>query len=227
MKDKLNILLAEDDLDLGNMLQQFLELKNYSVCLCRNGMEALEAYRHTNFDICVLDVMMPLMDGFQLAEKLKLENRDCSFIFLTAKQLKKDKIKGLSLGADDYITKPFDPEELELRIKNLSHRLNKITGHKLELGIFQLDIANLRLNFDVQSIQLTEKEALLLQEFILNQNHLLKKNDILVKLWGESDYFLGRSLDVFITRLRKILKNDPAIELKTVRGQGYILKIIE
>jgi len=224
MEGKLNILLAEDDLDLGNMLLQFLELKNYRVNLCRDGQEAFELYREQPFDICILDVMMPRMDGFQLASELKTLNTDCAIIFLTAKQMQKDKLMGLSLGADDYITKPFDPEELELRIKNLSMRLGKHTASKLELGIFNLEMDKLQLNDGTNSIQLTEKEALLLQEFIGNKNSLLKKKDILLKFWGESDYFLGRSLDVFITRLRKLLKEDSSIQIKTVRGQGYILE---
>ncbi|MEI6884352.1 MAG: response regulator transcription factor [Bacteroidota bacterium] len=217
------ILLAEDDADLGTVMQQYLVMNGFKVSLARDGAEALQQFRKGNFDICILDVMMPGMDGFTLSKKIRMENPVMPFIFLTAKAMKEDRIAGLKLGADDYITKPFDPEELVLRISNILTRAGKGISMVFEIGDFTLDFNtyNLR-NTETASI-LTAKEAMLLKYLIENRNRVVSRKEILLAIWGENDYFLGRSLDVFISRLRKLLSTDRRIKIEALRGIGFSL----
>lgn len=222
---KTRILLAEDDKDLGNVLAQYLQLQGYDVTLVRDGNEGWRIFEVLEFDLCILDVMMPHKDGFELAEQIHHKSPKTPFIFLTAKGLKEDKIKGLKLGADDYICKPFDVDELVLRIQNILKRTGINDSDRFELGEFTLFHNDLRLKGKNTELVLTTKETKLLKYFILNQNKLIKREDILVEIWGENDYFLGRSMDVFISRLRKFLQHDTGISIETIRGVGYVLKV--
>lgn len=220
----MKILIAEDDIDFGNILSQYVSISGFDVSLTRTGKEAWEKYSETKPDICVLDVMMPEMDGFTLAEKIKKVDPDMPLIFLTAKSLKEDIVKGLKIGADDYITKPFDPEVLILRINNILKRAYSTVNDEYSISATTLNFNTLELSCGSIIEKLTLKEAQLLRYLIANKNNILKRDDILTEIWGEDDYFLGRSMDVFISRLRKYLSPDSGIELRTIRGTGFILE---
>jgi len=221
---KTKILLAEDDIDLGNILAQYLELQGYEIHLARDGEEAWYKFNNLKVDLCILDVMMPLKDGFELAKQITTKSPDTPFIFLTAKGLKEDRIKGLKLGADDYICKPFEVDELVLRIQNILKRNGMHDVEKYELGSYSFINSELLLKGPDKELTLTVKEAKLLKYFLDHQNKLIKREEILLELWGENDYFLGRSMDVFISRLRKFLQNEKSISIETVRGAGFIFK---
>ena len=225
MKKKNKILLVEDDVDLGSVLKQFIEFSEYAVTLCRNGEEGLQAFKENDYALCILDVMMPRMDGFTLAKKIKKANKDVPFIFLTARNLKPDRIKGLKIGADDYICKPFEADELLLRIHNILRRAVRICSEAVKIGGYEFDFNGLVLKKENVEYNLTIKEAELLKYFCENKNKLVKRSDILVEVWGENDYFLGRSMDVFISRLRKLFKDDENVLIENVRGIGFKLKI--
>jgi DNA-binding response OmpR family regulator len=223
----MKVLIAEDDRDFGNILTQYVAISGFEVSLGRNGNEAWNLFNEDKPDICVLDVMMPEMDGFTLAEKIKDLDPNMPLIFLTAKSLKEDIVRGLKLGADDYITKPFDPEVLLLRINNILKRTYsssndeyRISGTTLKYNLLELVCGN-------SKVKLTLKEAQLLKYFFINKNKVLAREDILTEIWGEDDYFLGRSMDVFISRLRKYIMNDRHIDIRTVRGTGFILEEME
>jgi DNA-binding response OmpR family regulator len=220
----MKVLIAEDDRDFGNILTQYVTISGFEVTLARDGKEAWEKYNEDKPDICVLDVMMPEMDGFTLAEKIKLLNSDMPVIFLTAKSLKEDIVKGLKLGADDYITKPFDPEVLILRINNILKRVYSSVNDEYHISSTVLRFNTLELLCGKTKEKLTLKEAQLLRYFIINKNKILAREDILTEIWGEDDYFLGRSMDVFISRLRKYVSEDKNIDIRTVRGTGFILE---
>jgi len=220
----MKILIAEDDRDFGNMLAQYLTLSGFNVVLTRDGNEAFEKFKSERPDICVLDVMMPETDGFSLAVKLKTEHPGTPFIFLTAKSMKEDIVKGLKLGADDYITKPFDPEVLILRINLILKRCYPPVNDEYAIASTMLRFNTLELVTPAGTEKLTVREAQLLRHLLLNKNRALTRDNILREIWGEDDYFLGRSMDVFISRLRKYLAPDKGIELQTVRGSGFILK---
>lgn len=221
---KYRVLLVEDDIDLGNVLMQFLEFDVFNVTHCRNGREGLKAITENEYDICILDIMIPDIDGFGLAEHLSKTSPGCPFLFLTAKNLKEDRLKGLSLGADDYVVKPFEPDELVLRIKNILSRSGKMEKELYVISSYEFDFNSLILRHGKQIEILTIKEAQLLKMLIEKTNSVVNRSEILLKLWGKDDYFLGRSLDVFISRLRKYLADDPNIALETIRGIGFILK---
>jgi DNA-binding response OmpR family regulator len=221
---KTKILLAEDDTDLGNVLAQYLDLQGYEIVLARDGEEAWQLFNTSNVDLCILDVMMPLKDGFELAKQISSKSPDTPFIFLTAKGLKEDRIKGLKLGADDYICKPFEVDELVLRIQNILKRTGIQEVEKYEIGQYTFINNELLLKGFEKELILTVKEAKLLKYFLDHQNKLIKREDILIELWGENDYFLGRSMDVFISRLRKFLHNEKTISIETVRGAGFIFR---
>jgi DNA-binding response OmpR family regulator len=225
MNDTVAILLVEDDVDLGTVIQQYLIMNGFAVTLSPDGSDAFLKFRSGYFDICILDIMMPKMDGFTLARKISMENPSMPFIFLTAKAMKEDRIAGLKLGADDYITKPFDPEELVLRIKNILKRLGKNNPMVYEIGDFSLDFQTYKLLWKDQSHFLTEKEALVLRYLIINRNKVVSRKELLLAIWGVNDYFLGRSLDVFISRLRKYLVNDPRLKIESLRGIGFMLSL--
>jgi DNA-binding response OmpR family regulator len=220
----MKILIAEDDRDFGNILTQYVTISGFDVNLARDGKEAWEKFNEDKPDICVLDVMMPEMDGFTLAGKIKQSHRDMPIIFLTAKSLKEDIVKGLKLGADDYITKPFDPEVLILRINNILKRVYSSVNDEYHVSSTVLRFNTLELICGKSKEKLTLKEAQLLRYFIINKNKILAREDILTEIWGEDDYFLGRSMDVFISRLRKYVSEDKDIDIRTVRGTGFILE---
>lgn len=223
------ILLAEDDSDFAVILKQYLELHQYEVTWAENGEIALDHFKNQTFDICVFDVMMPKLDGFSLAEKIIKINPETPFIFLTARKLKEDKIIGLKLGADDYIVKPFEADELILRLQNILKRVEQkrsLNGNNIiEIGSYIFDNERLTLNSQNHIQQLTEKEASLIEYLFLNHNQLLKREQILMSVWKNDDYFSGRSMDVFISRLRKYFNSDPKISIESVRNVGLEFKI--
>ena len=220
----MKVLIAEDDRDFGNILAQYITISGFEVKLARDGKEAWEHYNRDKPDICVLDVMMPEMDGFTLAEKIKDDRPDIPVIFLTARSLKEDIVKGLKIGADDYITKPFDPEILILRINNILKRAYSSSNDEFKVSDTILKYNTLELICGDEKEKLTLKEAQLMKYFMINKNRVLAREDILTEIWGEDDYFLGRSMDVFISRLRKYMQNDKNIDIRTVRGTGFILE---
>jgi len=223
----MRVLLAEDDRDFGNILSQYVSINGFDVTLARDGKEAWEQFSKEKPDICVLDVMMPEMDGFTLGEKIKEASPDVPLIFLTAKSLKEDIVRGLKIGADDYITKPFDPEVLILRINNILKRAYSSSNDEFKISDTVLKYNTLELCCGNNREKLTLKEAQLMKYFIINKNKVLTREDILTEIWGEDDYFLGRSMDVFISRLRKYINDDKLIDIRTVRGTGFILEEIE
>jgi DNA-binding response OmpR family regulator len=220
----MKLLLAEDDIDFGNILSQYVTLSGFEVTLARNGREAWDMFHASRPDICVLDVMMPEMDGFTLAEKMRAEEPGIPFIFLTAKSLREDIIKGLKLGADDYITKPFDPEMLMLRINNILRRVYAAVEDEYTISGTTLKYNSLELITPAGKEKLTLREAQLLRHLMMNRNKAQTREQILTEIWGQDDYFLGRSMDVFISRLRKYLSSDTGIALRTLRGMGFVLE---
>jgi DNA-binding response OmpR family regulator len=218
------ILYVEDDETLSFITKDHLELKGYEVVHCTDGMQGLELFKGGEFDICVLDVMLPKMDGFTLATEIRKRDKDIPILFLTAKALKDDRLEGLRLGGDDYITKPFSIEELILRIEVFLKR-NKVYSEaqstQYTIGLYQFDYGNLTLSAGQEVNNLTQREADLLKYLTENPNRVIKRSDILLSVWGEDDYFLGRSLDVFISRLRKYLKDDERIIIENVHGVGF------
>ena len=221
----MKLLLVEDDKDLGNVLAQYLEIQSFTVDLVRSGEEGLKKFRENGHDLCILDIMLPGMDGLALCENIKQINSDIPIIFLTARTSKEDILKGLKLGADDYVTKPFEPEELILRINNILRRSGLADPEFSTIGKMQFKYDEMLLEGYGAVSKLTVKETDLLQFFLKNKNKVIKREEILVQLWGENDYFLGRSLDVFISRLRKYLKPEKSVRLETIHGIGYIFKI--
>lgn len=222
----MKVLIAEDDRDFGNILAQYVSISGFTVKHAHDGSEAWEMFQADKPDICVLDVMMPEMDGFTLAEKIKEMDKDIPVIFLTAKSLKEDIVRGLKIGADDYITKPFDPEILILRLNNILKRAYSSSNDEYKISDTILRFNTLELVCGDTREKLTLKEAQLLKYFIINKNKILAREDILTEIWGEDDYFLGRSMDVFISRLRKYVQNDRNVDIRTVRGTGFILEVL-
>lgn len=223
---KQHILLAEDDFDYASILKQYLEFSGFVVTWAKDGKEALRIFSNVRPDICVLDVMMPHMDGFTLAENIIDNHPDVPFIFLTAKNLKEDKIKGLRLGADDYVVKPFEVEELILRIQNILKRSQKPSFENQEslvfsIGTYVFDGLNYTLSHEKITHRITEKEAHLIRFLYANKNKLVKREEILKEIWGNDDFFSGRSMDVFISRLRKYFSEDTNISIPSVRGLGF------
>jgi DNA-binding response OmpR family regulator len=228
-KERFNILLAEDDLNLGVLLIDYLEAEGFDVKLCKDGELALKTFHTHSFDLCLLDVMMPKMDGFSLAKQIQLKNKKIPIIFITAKSLKEDKLKGYGLGADDYITKPFDEEELLWKIKAIIRRMDtaskEINHPTVLIGKYIFDFHNQSLTLDGKTKRITEKERDILHYLSSHRNHVIKRENMLKELWGENDYFLGRSLDVFITKIRKYLKEDPRLSIENVFGVGFIFNV--
>jgi DNA-binding response OmpR family regulator len=223
------ILLAEDDLNIGNLLTDYLRTEKFDVTLVPDGEVAINAFHKFHFDLCILDVMMPRVDGFTVAETIRKENKLIPIIFITAKSLKQDKIKGYSIGGDDYIIKPFDEEELLLKINAIVRRSNH-TSHQgdsmtINIGKYIFDFRNQSLFSDGNLKRITEKESNILKYLYEHKNRIIKRDEMLKALWGENDYFLGRSLDVFITKLRKYLNGDPQVNIENVFGVGFIFNI--
>jgi len=221
------ILLAEDDTNLGILLKNYLIARNYETTLYVNGSLALEGFSKTSFGLCILDIMMPEMDGLTLAKEIRLTSPDMPIIFLTAKNQKEDIIEGFKTGADDYITKPFSMEELLYRIEAILRRTTSSTINKKEeiytIGGYTFDSLNQILTYNDQPINLTTKESGLLELLCRNGNETLERNFALKTIWIDDNYFNARSMDVYITRLRKYLKKDPSVKILNVHGRGYKL----
>ena len=227
MADPIHLILAEDEIALGQIIKESLETRNFKVTLCHDGEKALKAYREQAPEILVLDVMMPKKDGFTLAKEIRTENDEIPIIFLTAKSQTQDVVEGFSIGGNDYLKKPFSMEELIVRIHNLLDRSKtQKTSKILEIGDYLFDFPKQLLSYkNEEPIQLTHREAHLLFHLIKNKNSVLDRSIILNKLWGNDDFFSARSMDVFITKLRKKLSKDSQVQILNVRGFGYKLTI--
>lgn len=230
---KANILLVEDDINLGFVIKDNLEEAGFEVTHCTDGQAAIQIFENQHFDLCVLDVMLPLKDGFTLATEIRKKNSLVPLLFLSAKALKEDKLQGFRVGADDYITKPFSIEELIMRIGVFLRRSTTPPPPTqasepitiFQLGEYKLEYENLTLLHASETVRLTQREADLLRMFCLHQGQILRRDHILKALWGSDDYFNGRSLDVFISKLRKHLKCDETIEISNHHGVGFRLEI--
>ncbi len=230
MDKKIKLLLAEDDKNLGNVLKNYLQAKGYDTTLSANGKIALEEFKRGEFDFCILDIMMPVMDGFTLAKEIRKIDKKVPFLFLTAKSMQEDKIHGFELGADDYLTKPFSMEELHMRIQAIIRRAKeantaKHVDHFYKFGKFTFDYDRQILSIGEKHDKLTSKEAELLRMLCDNVNEVLDRSVALNKIWFDDSYFNARSMDVYITKLRKYLKEDPEVELINVHGVGFKLII--
>lgn len=227
---KAELLYVEDDESLSFVTRDNLELEGYQVTWCKDGKAALEVIQTQKFDLFILDVMLPEMDGFALAKRIRSYDTQVPILFVTAKSLKEDRLHGLRIGGDDYLTKPFSIEELILKIEIFLKRRQIVQPESpkiYDLGHFSFDYANLQLRSSESERILTQKEADLLQYFLKNKNQLVRRSAILKTIWGEDDYFLGRSLDVFISRLRKYLKTEKRIKIENVHGIGFRFLIQE
>jgi DNA-binding response OmpR family regulator len=225
--NSIKILLAEDDSNLGNLLRNYLAAKNYATSLFINGIQALEAFSKESFSLCILDIMMPEMDGLTLAREIRLSNPEIPIIFLTAKNQKEDILEGFKSGADDYITKPFSMEELLYRIEAILRRTSNAFVNKKEdsytIGGYSFDPLKQLLVFKDQPTKLTTKESELLELLCRHGNEILERNYALKTIWIDDNYFNARSMDVYITRLRKYLRKDPSVNILNVHGKGYKL----
>lgn len=229
------ILLVEDDRNFGDVLRSFLEVHDYDVTLATDGLAGFEAYRKSKWDVCIFDVMMPRLSGFELAKKVRESDKDTPIIFLTAKAMKEDILNGFEIGADDYITKPFNSEELLARMNVILRRSQAPADPKEEQTEFEF--GQFHFNFPLRILthtdgsgekskdKLSPKEAQLLRLFAINKNDILSRNEALTKIWGEDNYFTARSMDVFVTKLRKYLKPDENIEIVNIHGNGFQLLI--
>ena len=224
--EKYKLLLAEDDENLGKLLNTFLEAKGYKTELVDTCKKAVEQAAQNKYDFIILDVMMPEMDGFEAATEIRSWNRDVPILFLTAKSLKEDKLKGFNIGADDYLTKPFSMEELLARLQAILKRTQTAKPEESRhetLGDSVFDLTTRMLNIGGKDVQLTTKEAQLLNMLIKSQDDHLDRQVALRAVWGDDNYFNGRSMDVYITKLRKILKDDEKIQILNVHGKGFKL----
>ncbi len=220
------ILLVEDNETLGYVLREYLEMKGFEVSLAKNGKEGLHLFKKQAYELSILDIMMPGMDGLTLAREIRMMDPGAPFLFLTARALKVDKLKGFNLGADDYIVKPVEEEELVARIKAILRRTRGKSDAEtplFQVGSYQFDPVNQKLMLGEKEQVLTEREAQLLRLLCENKGKLLSRRQVLNSLWSGNDYFNRRSMDVFISRLRKYLSEDPAIEIANVYGSGFIL----
>jgi len=230
---KAKILLVEDDTNLGIVLTDFLEMNEYSVTLATDGIAGMEFFKNGIYDLCILDVMLPYKDGFSLADEIKKRNPEIPIVFLTAKTMEKDRIKGLKTGADDYITKPFSTEELKLRIEAILRRskysiLRKDLPVVFNIGSFVFDYSNFTLKSETgDERRLTKKEAEVLRLLSINKNQVVKREVALKNIWGSDDYFMGRSMDVYIAKLRKFLSPDTKISIVNIPRTGFKLEVKE
>ncbi|NJM78787.1 MAG: response regulator transcription factor [Flavobacterium sp.] len=225
--NKKRILYVEDDETLAFLTADNLE-QHFQVVHCNNGAKAFELFCNEDFDLCVLDIMLPDMDGFEIATEIRKRNQEVPIIFLSAKTMKDDRVKGLRLGADDYLVKPYSIEELILKIEIFLNRSQKVqdkVAKKYNIGSFEFEFENYLLKKENKGITLTEREAALLKLFLDNVNTVLKREKILTSLWGNDDYFSGRSLDVFISRLRKILKDETSVKIENIPRVGFKMVI--
>ncbi len=222
----MNILLVEDDFNMGELVKDALEENNFDVTLARDGKEGLSAFIKGSFNIVILDVMMPNMDGFTLAERLKKLNPDVPFMFITAKTETEDRLKGFELGADDYLTKPFSVKELVMRINVIARRIHgsmvaDSENSFFELGSLNFDYAKRELGPEGKMERISSKEAELLKLFCVNINKVVRRDFLLRNVWGDDDYFSSKSMDVYISRLRKLLRPEPAVQIINIHGTGY------
>lgn len=226
---KLKIILVEDDINLGFLLVDFLENSGFDVKLYRDGLSGLAGFKSNAFDFCILDLMLPKMDGFTLAEKIKEIKSEVPVIILSARSMKDDKIKGFRLGIDDYITKPFDEEELLYRIKAIINRTKpkdfQAESSLINIGFFEFDPENQLLSVKGNSRRLTLKESRILKILASSGEKLVKREEVMIEVWGESDYYTGRSLDVFVSKIRGYLREDTSISITTIPTVGYILDV--
>ena len=226
-----NILLVEDDINFGALLNDFLTLHSYNVVLAKNGIEGLEKFKKSQFGLCVLDVMLPFKDGFTLAKEIREIDKDVPLFFLTAKTLKEDVLKGYKIGADDYLTKPFDSDILLLKIKSIfkrKHLINsrEIVKHEFEFAKFKFNSKLRTLQFESEPIiKLSPKENQLLRMLLNYLNDLMPRELALVKIWNDDNYFTSRSMDVYIAKIRKYLSKDPSVEIENIHGEGFRLII--
>jgi len=227
MDTKIKILLAEDDENLGLLLKEYLIAKGFDTDLFPDGETAYHGFMRNHYNVCLLDVMMPKKDGFTLAKDIRLINADIPVIFLTAKNLKEDVIEGFKIGADDYMTKPFSMEELIFRIEAILRRISNENQpndqNVFKVGLYTFDIRKQILSHDNEEVKLTTKESELLRLLVINANKVLERNYALKAIWIDDNYFNARSMDVYITKLRKHLKDDPTVEIINVHGKGYKL----
>jgi len=226
MEEKLNILLCEDDENLGMLLREYLQAKGYNAELCPDGEAGYKAFIKGKYDICVFDVMMPKKDGFTLAKEVRAVNAEVPIMFLTAKNLKDDVFEGFKIGADDYITKPFSMEELTLRMEAILRRIRGKKNREVtvyNIGKFNFDSKKQILSIGEKSTKLTTKESELLALLCAHQNEILQRDFALKSIWIDDNYFNARSMDVYITKLRKHLKDDPSVEIINIHGKGYKL----
>ncbi len=229
MNTKTKVLLAEDDLSLGYVIKDNLSDAGYEVVLCPDGQIAIEKFNKEDFDICLLDIMMPNKDGFAVAKRIRQQTDVVPILFITAKSLEEDRIHGFESGADDYIIKPFSMQELLLRMEVFLRRTKKMYSERsqsYQIGDMAFSFNNLRLTVDRTEHNLTQKEAELLQFLCEHPNRILKREEVLLNVWGKDDYFLGRSMDVFITKLRKYFKSDPSANIETIHGLGFRLNAV-
>lgn len=225
----LRILLAEDDPNFGIVLRDYLELHDYQVTLSQDGIQAITAFRKGKFDLCILDVMMPGKDGFTLAREIKKLDANMPLIFLTAKSMKEDMLEGFKIGADDYITKPFDSEVLLYKIRAIMHRnrgnaaVEKPEATEYHIGKYRFQYKLRLLHSNGDSQKLSPKESELLRLLCQHLNDVLPREEALLRIWQEDSYFTARSMDVYIAKLRKYLREDPTVEIINIHGQGYRL----
>lgn len=224
----ISILLVEDDPNLGLVLQEYLQIKaGYNVQLCKDGEEGIKAFFQQKFDLCILDVMMPKKDGFTLGREIRAVNQQIPIIYATAKSMMEDKVEGYQLGADDYITKPFRIEELLLRIQAILKRVIPVSSddeiREFIIGKFKFDFISQTLSDDDNNIKMSGKEAELLRLLCLRKNQILTREEALLKIWNDDSYFNGRSMDVYLSKIRKYLKSDESIEIINVHGKGFRL----
>lgn len=233
MRTDTRILVVEDDTSMGYLLTTLLEGEGYNVRLVSDGEAGLHIYKPDTFDLCILDVMMPKMDGFALARRLRDIDPDVRFLFLTARSLKEDMLQGFALGAEDYIRKPFDKDELLCRIQVMTRRHEiantelPVSSGRFSIGDYSFDYSKQELSWNSEIWRMTEKENEVLRLLCMHQNQILRRDDAVEKIYGKRDYFLGRSFDVFISRLRKLLVKDPRISIENVFRVGFILNVRE
>lgn len=227
-KSKGTILLVEDDKNLGIVIRDFLEISGFQAVLKEDGKLGLNEFRNGSYDLILLDIMLPLLDGFSVAEEIRKSDCETPIIFLTAKNLKEDKLRGFRIGGDDYITKPFSTEELKLRIDAILRRARRNPENKSSIytiGRYTFDYTNHILSLAKEERQLTKREAELLRLLCLNMNNVLRRDQALKTIWGEDDYFMGRSMDVYITKLRKMLGGDPSVSIVNIHNTGFRLEV--
>lgn len=219
------ILLVEDDPNLGFVIKDNLEVRGYTVTLCADGEAGNETFQQKRFDACILDVMMPKKDGFALAQSIRAANQRVPILFITAKSMLDDKREGFTAGGDDYLVKPFSIEELCMRLEVFLRRTKETNPETYRLGEYVFDVTNLQLSHPTGSKSLTPKEAEVLQLLCAHSNRVLKREEILKRVWGDDDYFMGRSMDVFISKLRKYLREDERVQILNHHGVGFKLEV--